>query len=42
VTLLETLVKKSGKTLIMATHSQDVIGKADRVLTIKNQQLVQD
>jgi putative ABC transport system ATP-binding protein len=37
--LLDILVKKAGKTMIMATHSQEVIGKADRVLSIRNQSL---
>jgi putative ABC transport system ATP-binding protein len=40
--LLDILVKKAGKTLIMATHSQEVIGKADRVLSIRNQSLHQE
>jgi putative ABC transport system ATP-binding protein len=30
--ILDRCVRKSGKTLIMATHSEEVIGKADRVL----------
>lgn len=34
--LLDVLVKKAGKTMIMATHSQEVIGRADRVFSIKN------
>jgi putative ABC transport system ATP-binding protein len=38
--LFDTLVKKSGKTLIMATHSHEVIGKADRIFSIRNQSLV--
>lgn len=38
--LLDTLVKKAGKTLIMATHSREVIGQADRIMTILNQSLV--
>ncbi|MDD5578708.1 MAG: ABC transporter ATP-binding protein [Methylobacter sp.] len=38
--LLDTLVKKAGKTMIMVTHSQEVIGKADRVFSIKNKCLV--
>jgi putative ABC transport system ATP-binding protein len=37
--LLDILVKKAGKTLIMATHSQEVIGKADRVFSIRNKSL---
>lgn len=37
--LLDILVRKAGKTLIMATHSQEVIGKADRVFSIHNKSL---
>jgi len=37
--LLDILVRKAGKTMIMATHSQEVIGKADRVLSIQNKTL---
>ena len=37
--LLDILVRKAGKTMIMATHSQEVIGKADRVLSIRNKLL---
>lgn len=38
--LLDILVRKAGKTMIMATHSQEVIGKADRVFSIRNRSLV--
>ncbi len=38
--LLDILVRKAGKTMIMATHSPEVIGKADRVLSIQNKSLV--
>jgi len=38
--LLDTLVKKAGKTMIMATHSQEVIGMADRIFSIHNRSLV--
>jgi len=38
--MFDTLVKKAGKTLIMATHSREVIGKADRVFSIRNKSLV--
>ncbi|UOA08435.1 ABC transporter ATP-binding protein [Methylobacter sp. S3L5C] len=38
--LLDILVRKSGKTMIMATHSQEVIGQADRVLSIRNKLLL--
>ncbi len=37
--LLDKLVREAGKTLIMATHSQQVIGQADRVFTINNKAL---
>lgn len=37
--LLDILIKKAGKTMIMATHSQEVIGQADRVFSIRNQSL---
>jgi putative ABC transport system ATP-binding protein len=39
--LLDRCVRDSGKTLVMATHSEEVIGKADRVLTIRDYSLVQ-
>ncbi|MGH8557039.1 MAG: ABC transporter ATP-binding protein [Methylococcales bacterium] len=32
--ILDRCVRKSGKTLIMATHGKEVIGRADRVLSI--------
>jgi putative ABC transport system ATP-binding protein len=38
--LLDTLVRKAGKTMVMVTHSQEVIGKADRVFSIKNKCLL--
>jgi putative ABC transport system ATP-binding protein len=38
--LLDILVRKAGKTMIMATHSQEVIGQADRVLSIRNKLLL--
>jgi len=38
--MLDTLVKKAEKTLIMATHSREVIGKADRIISIRNKSLV--
>lgn len=37
--LFDNLVKTSGKTLIMATHSREVIGKADRVLSVRDKSL---
>ena len=37
--LLNKLVRNAGKTLIMATHSDEVIGQADRVFAINNKTL---
>lgn len=37
--LFDSLVKSAGKTLIMVTHSPEVIGKADRILSIRNKSL---
>ena len=34
IDLLDRLIRQQGKTMIMATHSRDVIGMADRVLTV--------
>jgi len=36
---LDRLVRNSGKTMIMATHSREVMGLADRVLTVKEGKL---
>jgi len=38
--LFDSLVKKAGKTVIMVTHSPEVLGKADRVFSIRNKSLV--
>lgn len=40
--LLDQCVRAAGKTLIMATHSQEVMGRADRVLAIRDQRLSSD
>lgn len=40
VRLLDELVRRNGQTLIMATHSREVIAYADRVITISDHQLV--
>lgn len=40
IELLDDLVRRNGQTLIMATHSREVIGYADRVITIRDRQLV--
>lgn len=40
LSLLDALVRQTGKTMIMATHSQEVMGLADRILTIRDKTLV--
>ena len=39
--LLDELVREAGLTMIMVTHSREVIGLADRLLTIRDCQLVE-
>lgn len=39
VSLLDRLVKKKGKTMIMVTHSKDVIGLADKICSLKEGKL---
>lgn len=39
--LIDELARRYGRTLVMATHSQEVIGYADRVLTIRDRKLVE-
>jgi putative ABC transport system ATP-binding protein len=39
--LLDTLTRQAGKTLLMVTHSMDAVGVADRVLHVRNGQLVE-
>lgn len=41
VALLDGLCRSSGKTLVMATHSREVVGKADRMLTIREGRLLE-
>ncbi|MGB5161392.1 MAG: ABC transporter ATP-binding protein [Thermoanaerobaculia bacterium] len=41
IDLLDSLTRQSGRTLLMATHSQQVVGLADRILTIENGRLVE-
>lgn len=41
VALLDELVKSRGKTLVMATHSRDMIGVADHVLRIEEGRIVE-
>ncbi|MCB1032983.1 MAG: ABC transporter ATP-binding protein, partial [Acidobacteria bacterium] len=38
--LLDDLVRKAGKTMVMVTHGREVVGLADRVLTIEGGKLV--
>ena len=39
--LLDRLVRRSGRTMIMVTHSREVIGLADRLMTIRDCRLEQ-
>lgn len=40
--ILEQLSRRAGKTLVMATHSREAIGFADRILTMKDNQLIEN
>jgi len=41
IELLDRLTRQAGRTLFMATHSREVIGVADRVLTVEQGRLVE-
>lgn len=41
ITLLDHLVREQHRTMIMATHSREVIGLADRILSIRDGQLLE-
>ncbi len=41
IDILDRLVRKNNKTMIMATHSQEVIGRADRIFSIREGKLVE-
>ncbi|MCU7493848.1 MAG: ABC transporter ATP-binding protein [Ignavibacteria bacterium] len=41
ISLLDNLVRKKGKTMLMATHSREVIGLADRILTVKDGKIIE-
>jgi len=41
INLLDGLVRSKGKTMIMATHSRELIGLADRIITIKDGNLIE-
>lgn len=42
VELLDRIVKERGKTLVMATHSPEMVGIADRILRIEQGTIVED
>ena len=42
VELLDRLTRRSGRTLVMVTHSSEVVGVADRVLRVENGRLRED
>ncbi len=39
--LLENLVRQSGATLLLVTHSRELAGRADRVLTVDSGRLTE-
>jgi putative ABC transport system ATP-binding protein len=41
IELLDALTRRTGKTLVMATHGQEVVGLADRIMTIEAGRLVE-
>lgn len=41
IDLLDRVVKQKGKTMIMVTHSKDVIGLADTILSLREGRLIQ-
>lgn len=41
IDLIDRIVKQQGKTMVMATHSNDVMGLADRVLTLKDGKFIE-
>ena len=41
IDIMDRLVRKNKKTMIMATHSQEVIGRADRIFSIREGKLVE-
>jgi putative ABC transport system ATP-binding protein len=42
LSLLDSVTREAGKTLIMATHSQEVIGLADRIFTVGQGKLTEN
>ncbi len=41
IELLDQLTRRAGRTLLMATHSRQVVGVADRILSVENGKLVE-
>jgi putative ABC transport system ATP-binding protein len=41
LTLLERLIRQTGMTVLMVTHSDEIARTADRILTIRDGQLVE-
>ncbi|MCU0642868.1 MAG: ABC transporter ATP-binding protein [bacterium] len=41
IQLLDRLVRQNNKTMIMATHSREIIGMADRIFSIKDGKLIE-
>ena len=39
--MLDRLVRRNGKTLVMVTHSQEIVGRADRVLSMRSGRVVE-
>ncbi len=39
--LLDRLTRQAGRTMVMATHSQEVIGLADRIFRLQDGRLVE-
>lgn len=42
LTLLENLVRKDGKTIVIVTHNNDICKIADRIYTMKNGQIIEE
>ena len=38
---IDRIMRATGKTLIMVTHSREVVGLADRILTIKQGRIIE-
>ena len=40
--MLDQLTRRSGKTLVMVTHSQEIVSRADRVLRMRSGRVVEN